>query len=202
MLLGGGSSCQSCGCNPVRCFDGIVPDSSYDGFDNATFLAGGITIGGSSQTLTSVTIYNDGSTNAPVYCIVWPNDTTDTSLPYGPRPKVRPSNPPYNFPPECVFLTLPSSFSGSTWTFTHSGLTLSANTIYWIVMAGQGLIPGSGPGGLVQGQNGDGGWKWEEFSFGGGQATDTCYFLSNASANAGASWADNFATNRYLFDLS
>ena len=193
MLLGGYSSCQGCGCSPVRCFDGIVPDAGYDSFDNSTMLAGGISIGGSSRTLTSVTIYNDGTTSAPVYCIVWPNDTTDTSLPYGPIPKQRQNSPPYNFPSECVSLTPPASFSGSTWTFTHSGLTLSANTIYWIVMSGQNIVSGS---------QGYGGWKWEELSFNGGVATDTCYFLSTASGNAGLTWAGNFTTNRYLFDWS
>jgi hypothetical protein len=198
MLLGGGSNCQGCGCNPVRCFDLIDPYSDYDYFDNASFLAGGINIGSSSQTLSSVTIYNGGSTSGSPYCTVWPNDTTDTSLPYGPRPKPRPllSSGIYGFPPECVFLSPPGSFSGSTWTFTHGGLTLNANTIYWIVMSGQSVVPGTFYG------NGSGGWTWEDFGVNGGTPSEQCYFLSSYSTNAGVVWSENFPTNRYRFDWS
>lgn len=198
MLLGGKSNCQGCQCQPSPiCFDGITPLSDYDYFDNAQFLAGGISIGSSSKTLSSVTIYNGGSSSSSgIYCTVWPNDTTDTSLPYGPRPKKRSLTPPYDFPSECIALTPPGSFSGATWTFTHSAITLSANTIYWIVLSGQMVVPGTSSG------NGGGGWDFDEFGGYGGIASETCYFLSNYSQSAAQTWQDNYATNRYLFDWS
>ena len=189
----GGFGCSPC-CGPAtNCFDGITPSSDYDAFNDSGFLAGGISVGNSSQTLSSVTIYNGGSTSGTVYCVVWPNDTTDTSLPYGPRPKARQSNAPFNFPSECVSLTPPGSFSGSTWTFTHSGITLNANTIYWIVMLGRDIGSSS--------NQGSGGWQYEDW---GGSVTvsDTCYQLSNVSSSAGGTWNPNLATNRYLFDWS
>lgn len=189
-ILGG--QCSTCCGKQSTCFDGVTPFSDWDGFTNATFLAGGISVGNSSQTLSSVTIYNDGATSPPVYCIVWPNDTTDTSLPYGPRPKARQNSPPYDFPSECVSLTPPSSFTGTSWTFTHSGLTLNANAIYWIVMAGQDIVSSS---------SGYGGWKYEDFT-GYVDVTETCYTLSNASGNSGLTWAGNLPLNRYLFDWS
>ena len=193
MLLGGYSSCQGCGCQPaLTCFDGVTPASDYDAFNDTGFLAGGISIGSSPQTLSSVTIYNDGSTAGTVTCILWPNDTTNSSLPFGPRPKPRQDNPPYNFPPECVFLTPPGSFSGSTWTFTNSGVTLNANTIYWIVMAGRNQTGAN---------RGSGGWRWEDW-IGAVNVSDTCYQLSSITQNSATLWSDNLAGNRYLFDWS
>lgn len=194
MILGGRSSCQRCGCQPVlTCFDGVTPQSDYDGFDFSTFLAGGISIGSSPQTLSSVTIYNGGSTSGTVYCVLWPNDTTDTSLPYGPRPKARQASAPYSFPSECVSLTPPGSFSGSTWTFTHSGVTLSANTIYWVVVAGRDIND--------IGQFGSGGWRWDDWS-GFVDISETCYQLSTYTQNAALTWNGNLPSNRYLFDWS
>ena len=191
MLLGGGSSCQQCGCVKTDCFVGISPSVASQSFDNATFLASGLSIGASAISLKSVTIYNDGYdipltaklgggyTNAPV-CQIFLNDTSDTSLPYGPRPLGYTTG-------TLATLTPPASFAGATWTFTHAGLSLSANTIYWVVM--------SAPGGQTA--------YWDENDY-----TDLitpaeeCYNLSAYSTNAGASWTNNIPELKWLFDYS
>jgi hypothetical protein len=48
---------------------------------------------------------------------------------------------------------------------------------------------------------GSGGWRYDDW---GGlvDVSDTCYQLSSATQNSGATWSENFATNRYRFDWS
>ena len=184
MGLGGlGLPCGACGCAPVRCFDGITPDTGSDAFYNSAPIASGIERGPSGMMLTSVTIYNDGLlfplvansgggyTNAPT-CQVW----SSTSYPL-PNASI-------------ATLTQPSTFSGATWTFTHSGLSLNANTIYWVVMSFTDI-------------NQLGYWKLEDY---GGASADAvaagCYFLSANSGNGGATWVGGKVGNHYLMDYA
>jgi len=183
MLLGGSSPCQQCGCNSAPCFDGITPDTGSDAFYNSSPIASGIEVGPSGITLTSVTIYNDGLlyplvaapgggyTNAPT-CQVW----SSTSYPL----------------PNALIATLtqPLTFSGATWTFTHSGLSLTSSTIYWAVMSFTDI-------------NQIGYWKWEDFGVASaGDVAAGCYFLSANSGNGGATWAGGKVGNHYLMDYA
>jgi hypothetical protein len=190
MILGGRSSCQRCGCQPVAtCFDGAYFETGSESASaSGTILASGLSVGPSSITLSNVVIYNDGYigtivpatgggyTSAP-RAFVWSNDTTDTSLPYGPRPQGLSVA-------TIVELTQPSSFDGDTWTFTHPGLTLSANTIYWIVLSANGVIAT---------------WKYTDYYV---QLSETCYKLASFSSNAGASWTSNLGLTYWPFDYS
>lgn len=179
MLLGGGSNCQGCGCASPGCWDGVTPSTGYDpAGGNQDFFGRGIVIS-SATTLHSVTIYNSGLsqpliakvgggyTNAPFVKIY--SSTTDPL-------------------PNAVLATLtpPSSFTSSSWVFTHAGLSLSASTIYWVVL------------GAPLGQYAN--WNWIEYpSF---DVSSGCYFLSCGSGNGGASWAGGYNGNQYLMDYS
>jgi len=190
MAFGLGIPCGACGCVKADCFSGISPATGSEAFNNAVLIAGGILVGASSATLSVVTIYNDGltvaptatfgggSTNAPT-CRIYSNDTSDTSLPYGPKPNPTSTG-------VLATLTPPASFSSATWTYTHSGLSLSANTIYWVVMS----VIGN-----------DGYWKYNDYTDL-ITASSECYCLSNFTGNAGASWAGNVPEIKFLFDYS
>lgn len=138
MLLGGGSSCQGCGCKPqADCFESATPVENYNlYFDGGNWVAGGIVVGNSSITLNQVKVYvgnfnaplnADGSlqnsSNSPL-CYIYSSDTPNSAEPWISKPLAL-----------IATLTPPYSFSGNEWTFTSSGLSLSANTIYWVVMA-------------------------------------------------------------------
>jgi hypothetical protein len=194
----GGFGCSPC-CAPVGdCFDGASTDTGYDSFDNSAWFASGISVGASAITLTSVVIYNDGYdqplvsaigggyTNAPL-CWIWANDTTDTSLPYGPKPVGVAGGPSTSAPSTRTALTPPASFSGATWTYTHPGLTLSANTIYWVVVGTTGTQVGY--------------WQYIDYYLS-VAASESCYVLGSFSTNAGATWTQNVALTKWVFDYS
>jgi hypothetical protein len=48
---------------------------------------------------------------------------------------------------------------------------------------------------------GSGGWRYDDWG-GFVDVSETCYQLSSATQNAGATWSENFATNKYLFEWS
>lgn len=191
----GGFGCSPC-CAPTVCFEGVSVDTGYDAVTNSTWLASGLSVGPSAITLTSVVIYNDGYdvpltsaigggyTNAP-FCWIWANDTTNATLPGGPRPIGVSGGPTTSAPTVRTLLTPPSSFAGPTWTFTHSGLTLSANTIYWVVLGVTGTQVAY--------------WGYIDYSGGGSEA---CYVLGSITTTAGATWSNNLVLTTWPFEYS
>ena len=189
MLLGGGSSCQACGCVKAECFSGQTPTTGSIEFSLSDPVAQAIEVGSAGVTLTSVTIHNDGIslplvakfgggyTNAP-RCSMWSSSA------------LSPSSCPNDKIPAgsglLVTLTPPASFTGATWVFTHSGYSLSANTTYWVVMDCEGGSQSAF-------------WKYEEYEM---DIDCICYFLSAFSNNVGASWAGGKGGFRYLMDVA
>lgn len=140
MLLGGGSSCQQCGCGPAGCTSKTI--GGYDASIYST-KAAGARIGqfGSALTVTSVTITTDGLTypltNPPAAFTtpvleLWAHDATN-NLPDLPSIGGVPT------PNILATFTAPGSFGAGDWVFTHAGYTLAANTFYWIVLRHNGL---------------------------------------------------------------
>jgi hypothetical protein len=140
MLLGGGSSCQQCGCSPGGCT--IKTIGGYDQYLITPKLALAARIGQfpSSITVTSVTITTDGlkyalasppeADTTPVLQL-WVHDATN-NLPDLPSVGGVP------VPNVLATFTAPGSFAAGDWVFTHAGHTLSANTYYWIVLRNNG----------------------------------------------------------------
>ena len=134
MLLGGGSSCQQCGCGPSGCTSKTI--GGYDEFLIEPKLALGARIGqfGSAVTVTSVTITTDGLTypltnppaaNTTPVLELWAHDATNNLpniLSVGGLPVAD----------ILATFTAPSSFGAGDWVFTHAGYTLSASTYYWV----------------------------------------------------------------------
>lgn len=183
----GGFGCSPC-CGPADCFAAVTPYEDSSEFNNADFLAGGILVGAQTISISAVTIYNagldqpfvdfgGGFTNEPT-CRIFSNDTSDTSLPYGPIPNVSTG--------VLATLTRPASFASNSWAFTHSGISLDANTIYWVVLS---VIGNSGY------------WRHRDYT-GLISASATCFQLSTFSGNAGQSWAGNVPELQFLFDYS
>lgn len=179
MLLPGCPCCAA----PTVCWDGINPDTGSDAFYNSAPIASGIEVGPSGFTLTSVTIYNDGLLNPLVAMFGGGYTNAPTCRVF--------SSTSYPLPNALLAtLTPPSTFSAVTWTFTHSGLSLAANTIYWVVMSFTDTAQ-------------VGYWKFEDY--GPPSSSDIaagCYFLSANSGNSGATWAGGKVGNHYLMDYS
>lgn len=177
----GGFGCSPC-CGGFTCWDGCSLTSGADAFNSQDFMAGGFVTGSSGMSLTSVVIYNSGYdeplvakpgggyTNNPVCRI-----HTSTATPQ----------------PDALLATLtaPASFSGATWTYTHAGLSLSANTTYWVVMCCP--FPSTQTGY----------WNYGLY----GCAIDLpngCWFRSSYSLNSGGLWTGSKENYYYLFDVA
>ena len=139
MLLGGGSSCQQCGCAPGGCT--IKTVGGYDTYlDVNKALAARIGPFDSSFAITSVTILTDGLTHAlnsppdpytsPVLEL-WAHDAANNV------PNL-PSIGGLPVPDVLATFTAPGSFAAGNWVFTHAGYTVYAGTYYWIVLRNNG----------------------------------------------------------------
>jgi len=187
MGLGGlGLPCGACGCKPDDCFGSVIPTEDVAYFDNVNWMAGGIVVGGSSITLHSVTVYigdfnpprnPDGSLENEAdtpYCMIYSSDTPDPADLSVSKPSAL-----------IVTLTPPTLFSGSTWTFTHAGLSLSANTVYWVVL-GAGFY--------------DAFWTLLSYEWPSGS---TCYSLAALSGDGGFSFSQLVPPRyRFKFDIA
>jgi hypothetical protein len=185
MLLGGGSNCQGCGCKPDDCLSYSTPTNLFAYFDGDIWLAASIVVGDSAITINSVTIYADDF-NAPLnpdgtlennedapFCLIYSSNTPDPEYPGGSTLLAL-----------IATLTPPSLFSPKPWTFTHSGLSLSANTIYWVVMGAGGYSPY---------------WTARFYDFPSGSK---CLALGAISTNSGATWSYFGNGSTFKFEFS
>ena len=136
MLLGGGSSCQQCGCAPGGCT--IKTVGGYDTYlqpaDLNAAVAARIGPFDTSFSITSVTLLTDGLTVAlnspPDYLSeplleLWGHDAVNNV------PNLGIGQQPHEI---LATFTAPGSFAPGNWVFTHAGYTVSASTYYWIVL--------------------------------------------------------------------
>jgi len=183
----GGFGCSPCCRTPDDCFGSVTPtESNIYIFEGPILVAGGIVVGASAITLNSVTIYAvdfnppfnpDGTlenSEDAAFCLIYSSDTPD------------PADPSVSTPLALVAtLTPPALFSTTPWTFTHAGLSLSENTVYWVVM-GAGFYSA----------------YWTSLEYGWPEDSP-CYALSALSFNGGATWSQLFPANRRLkFDFA
>jgi hypothetical protein len=188
MGLGGlGLPCGACGCRQIDCFDSATPTENYDVyFDNVNYLAGGIVVGNQSITLNRVVVYV-GNFNAPLnadgtlqngddspLCFIYSSYTPNSAEPWISKPLTL-----------IATLTPPSSFSGNVWTFSSSGLSLSANTIYWVVLSA-GFYDA----------------YWTLITYLDLTPTESCFSLAATSSNSGSSFTQSLLTWRFKFDIS
>jgi hypothetical protein len=188
MLLGGGSLCQQCGCKPqAECFESATPTENYDVyFDAADWMAGGIVVGDSSITLNQVNVYvgdfgaplnADGSlqnsSDSPL-CFIYSSNTPNSAEPWISKPLAL-----------IATLTPPYSFSGNEWTFTSSEVSLSANTIYWVVLTA-GFYSA----------------YWTLITYNDLTPTDSCFSLAATSGNSGFSFTQLDLNWRFKFDIA
>lgn len=186
MSILGGNCSPCCGgtAPPPVCWDGETYGTGSTQSDNSSYLGGGFVIGSGGLTLHSVTVYQDGGLGEP--------------LTYTPPPNPQPTNAPRlrivndnagvpNSSSVVATLTLPTSWTGATWVWTHAGLSLSANTTYWVEIAC--------PSGTQTMR-----WKWDGYPY--ASTTTDCYYLRATSTNSGASWGPGQDSIRFLFDLA
>jgi hypothetical protein len=135
MLLGGGSSCQQCGCPPgCECNIFDAPEIIWSSADSVTKLASTFLTGSAARVITAIQLRTpvwtaENSTNfygdgAPAKLEIWSN-------------KLRtPNQTIVDFIPDAPLhtLTFPTTL-GENVTFTSSGYTVSANTYYWVVLS-------------------------------------------------------------------
>jgi hypothetical protein len=176
MLLGGGSSCQQCGCGE-SCPAPDYTSVGYDIADNVVYLAqsyvtpsGGITLTSATLTIAGydplqATLPPGSYTNYP-RCRLYANvDGTgpDVGL-------VRPDTT------ALATLTAPAigTLGNATWVFTHAGYALTGGSRYWISLELNGY------------------WEFYELPDVGDPPTDICYGPSSTfSTTAAASWQFN-----------
>ncbi len=176
MLIGGGSSCQQCGCGE-SC---PAPDYTSVGYDIATidtFLAQSFVVPAGGLTLTSATLTIAGYD--PLQATLPPGSYTNypRSRLYGnidgtgsEAGLVKPDTT------ALATLTAPAigTLGNATWVFTHAGYALTAGVRYWISLETNGY------------------WEYYELPDVGNPPTSICYGPSATfSANAGASWVFN-----------
>lgn len=134
MLLGGGSSCQACGCSPGGCTTKTVGGyDTYHGPNGFGALAARIGPFDSSLSITSVTLLTDGlsyALNTPPdpftepLLELWAHDASAN------LPRLTSGG----LPDILATFTKPGSFAAGDWVFTHAGYTVTASTYYWIVL--------------------------------------------------------------------
>lgn len=140
MLLGGGSSCQACGCSP-GCPEPDFTPVSYDTASGGTWLAQSFIAPAGGLTLTSATLSIAGyvplgSTFPPGSYTNYPRskiyaNENGTGSDSG---KVRPEAT------ALATLTAPAVglLGDPTWTFTHAGYSLTGGVRYWISLETNG----------------------------------------------------------------
>ena len=138
MLLGGGSSCQQCGCLPGGCT--IKTIGGYDTYlgqktteEPKNMLAARVGPFDSSFSIASVTLLTNGLRYAlqtpPLQYTVptlqlWAHNAIDNV----------PNTLAADAPDVLATFTAPASFAAGDWVFTHAGYTVSAGTYYWVVL--------------------------------------------------------------------
>lgn len=178
MLLPG---CPCCGAPP--CFDGETFGTGSTQANISAYLGGGFVTGSGGLTLTKITIHQDGGLGQPL--------TARVGGGYTNAPRLRIVNDNAGVPNSSsavATLTLPTDWSGEAWSWTHAGLSLSANTTYWVELS----CPGS-----TQSCR----WKWDGYPYA-ESPTAECYYLRSLSSNSGVSWGPGQDTIRFVFEVN
>jgi hypothetical protein len=125
MLLGGGSSCQQCGCAPgcvCNIFD--APVAGQNTSDAGNKGASQFLTGSSARVITAIQLRTPLWTTANssgAVLEIWSHSTAQLGIPDAP----------------VHTLTYPSTL-GDDVTFTSAGYTVAANTYYWVVLSAAG----------------------------------------------------------------